>query len=161
MRKFERAEFLVEATYAFGELGCPPRIPGSATIYYVVEILKTFEEGNRSYYLNEKSAFDGLRKHEGMVRYLGDYGLRQAVPKTTLSDSHATGPQEDVIKNTYNIILEYGDLDLDDFFYERLPPLLESEVVDFWTAMLDVARAVEGIHNLNADRGGPVEKYRG
>jgi hypothetical protein len=96
-----------------------------------------------------------------MVRYLGDYGLRQAVPVTSPSDSLARGPKKDVFKNTYNILLEYGDLDLDDFFYERLPPVLDEEVAGFWTAMLDIAKAVDGIHNLKADRGELVDKYRG
>ena len=31
MRKNELARFLVRAEYAFGDLGCPPRIPPEAT----------------------------------------------------------------------------------------------------------------------------------
>jgi hypothetical protein len=111
--------------------------------------------------MNEKMAFDGLRQHEGMVRYLGDYGLRQAVPATNPPEPPSTGPREEVIKYTYNILLEFCDLDLDEFFYYRLPPLLEIEVEGFWTALLDVADAIEGIHNLKADTGDLVEEYRG
>lgn len=45
MRLGEEAEFLVRPDYAFGKLGCPPRIPENSTILYVVQILKIFEEG--------------------------------------------------------------------------------------------------------------------
>lgn len=44
MRKGERAELMVKPKMAFGELGVPPRIPGDASILYIVEILKVFDE---------------------------------------------------------------------------------------------------------------------
>lgn len=39
MRKRERSRFLVRADYAFGEMGCPPRIPTGATILYEVTLV--------------------------------------------------------------------------------------------------------------------------
>lgn len=39
MRKGERARVLVQPEYAFGKMGCAPRIPGNATILYEVELL--------------------------------------------------------------------------------------------------------------------------
>ncbi|XP_037529756.1 inactive peptidyl-prolyl cis-trans isomerase FKBP6 [Rhipicephalus sanguineus] len=38
MRKGEIARFLVAPQYAFGRMGCPPRIPANATILYEVEL---------------------------------------------------------------------------------------------------------------------------
>nr|XP_002128893.1 inactive peptidyl-prolyl cis-trans isomerase FKBP6 [Ciona intestinalis] len=39
MRKFEIARFLIESTYAYGNMGCPPRIPGHALVCFEVELL--------------------------------------------------------------------------------------------------------------------------
>lgn len=38
MRKGEIARFLIEPQYAYGRMGCPPRIPANATILYEVEL---------------------------------------------------------------------------------------------------------------------------
>ncbi|XP_053201328.1 inactive peptidyl-prolyl cis-trans isomerase FKBP6-like [Panonychus citri] len=50
MRLHEKAEILIKPDYGFGELGCPPRIPANATIIYIVEIMKIFEEGSLADY---------------------------------------------------------------------------------------------------------------
>ncbi|XP_039261187.1 inactive peptidyl-prolyl cis-trans isomerase FKBP6-like [Styela clava] len=39
MRKKEKSRFLVCPEYAYGEMGCPPRIPSNATILFEVELL--------------------------------------------------------------------------------------------------------------------------
>ncbi|XP_067131100.1 inactive peptidyl-prolyl cis-trans isomerase FKBP6-like [Centruroides vittatus] len=39
MKKGETSQFLIKSLYAYGEMGCPPRIPPSATILYEVELL--------------------------------------------------------------------------------------------------------------------------
>ena len=39
MKKNELSRFLVEPEYAYGNLGCPPRIPAKACILYEVEML--------------------------------------------------------------------------------------------------------------------------
>uniref|UniRef100_A0A2P2I7B5 peptidylprolyl isomerase n=2 Tax=Hirondellea gigas TaxID=1518452 RepID=A0A2P2I7B5_9CRUS len=38
MRLKETARFLVQPNYAFGKQGCPPRIPGNATLFYDVSL---------------------------------------------------------------------------------------------------------------------------
>lgn len=38
MRKGEFSRFLLQPRYAFGEMGCPPLIPPSATVLYEVQI---------------------------------------------------------------------------------------------------------------------------
>jgi hypothetical protein len=99
-----------------------------------------------------------------MVRYLGAYSiplLQQTEQLLNPSDAASTGTQKDVLKNTYNILLEYCDWDLDEFFFERLPPPLEKEIEAFWMALFEVAEAVEGIHNLKAETGEGFEEYRG
>lgn len=101
-------------------------------------------------------AFQRLQDHEGMVRYLANYGHKE---RKSLQDPNSASPQEDAVKDTYNILLEYCDLDLDEFFIERFPPVLESEVEAFWTALFEVADAVEFIHNLKDSY--EEEEYRG
>eukprot|EP00058_Branchiostoma_floridae_P009368 XP_002594856.1 hypothetical protein BRAFLDRAFT_86023 [Branchiostoma floridae] len=64
MRKGERSRFLVQPNYGYGKFGCPPRIPGNATILYEIEMLNfvdrsTAEEFNSlTEALCELSEFD-------------------------------------------------------------------------------------------------------
>jgi hypothetical protein len=106
-----------------------------------------------------------------MVQYLGDYWVE--VDK----------------KKTFNIILEYGELDLvsicqylsrvsevikrgadilcahkDEFFADdhSYSPILTAEIIDFWRSFFKVAEALEGLHYLkhtNAD--GFTREYDG
>ncbi|XP_065893278.1 inactive peptidyl-prolyl cis-trans isomerase FKBP6-like isoform X2 [Dysidea avara] len=39
MRRNELARFLVKSSYAYGDLGCPPRIPPKATIMFEIELI--------------------------------------------------------------------------------------------------------------------------
>lgn len=45
MKKGESSRFLFEPQYAFGDLGCPPLIPGSAVVLYEVHILDFLDSG--------------------------------------------------------------------------------------------------------------------
>ena len=42
MKKSETARFLVKSDYAFGKMGCPPRIPPDATSMIVYIIISSF-----------------------------------------------------------------------------------------------------------------------
>ncbi|XP_005089179.1 inactive peptidyl-prolyl cis-trans isomerase FKBP6 [Aplysia californica] len=51
MKKHETARFLIHHDYAYGEMGCPPRIPKSTSLIYDVEILYFVEqEGVEDYH---------------------------------------------------------------------------------------------------------------
>lgn len=39
MKKNEQAEFIFSPEWAFGERGCPPRIPPNAYIYFKIDLL--------------------------------------------------------------------------------------------------------------------------
>jgi hypothetical protein len=88
-----------------------------------------------------------------MVRYLTNYKHEELHPR-----SDYTGP---VTKTTYNILLEFGDYDLDEFFGERLPPVFDTEVEAFWNGLFEIADAVEGIHNLRISTGRTSQEYHG
>ncbi|OBT67421.1 hypothetical protein VE03_03009 [Pseudogymnoascus sp. 23342-1-I1] len=109
--------------------------------------LKTFDEGSKALFENEKDAFRALRHHAGMVRYLGDYEHVEV--------------HESTIKTTSNIILEYGDHDLDDYFMQFAPPVFQSEITSFWECLFDVAYAVEGIHHLKVNTDGLMQEFNG
>ncbi|KAL2059820.1 hypothetical protein VTL71DRAFT_10204 [Oculimacula yallundae] len=114
--------------------------------------LKTFKEGWRSTFDNEKKAFQGLRDHQGMVKYLGDYS----------HPGHRESDAPSVIITTHNILLEYGEMDLQQFFVERAPPILKFEIEAFWKDISDVATALKGIHNLRTRKyEGYEEEYHG
>lgn len=39
MKKGEVAHFLFKPKYAYGDMGCPPLIPSSATVFYEVHVI--------------------------------------------------------------------------------------------------------------------------
>jgi hypothetical protein len=110
-------------------------------------------------YENEKDALSSaLRKHRGIVKYLGDYIHKEIRPRSTsqcMPAAEAQGPETDII-TTYNILLEYGECDLDEFFIDRTPPVLANETRFFWERLFEVAKALERIHNLTVDSDGMV-----
>jgi hypothetical protein len=109
--------------------------------------LKTFDEGKRSFFENEIKAFLALDRHPGLIRYLGDYSHRDY-----LSD-----------RDTYNILLEFGERDLDEFFFDpsHLPPVLPNEIRKFWADIFEIAPAVRDIHSFRRRRGGESREYFG
>lgn len=56
MRKRETARFLIRPEYAYGKLGCPPRIPGNETLLYEVYIVNVIDDAAADAYdeLDEK-----------------------------------------------------------------------------------------------------------
>lgn len=67
-------------------------------------------------------------------------------------DPDATEGNRRII-TTHNIILEYGDMDLETFFSESYPPILEQEIVEFWTELFEVAKALDTFQNYTTHRG--------
>jgi hypothetical protein len=74
-----------------------------------------------------------------VVRYFGWYKLEEL--------NH-----EDALQTTYNILLEYGDQDLDEYLAIRYPPVLNSEVINFWESIFAVATTLSKFHNLEYPR---------
>lgn len=90
-------------------------------------------------------AFRALKDQDGLIAYLGDFQQRDPVTN----------------KTTYNILLEFGELDLDEYFFERSPPVLTAEIVHFWKDLFEVARAVKDIHIFTRPRGDKPINYYG
>lgn len=72
-----------------------------------------------------------------------------------------SGLQKNTVETTHNIILEYGESDLEEYFADTVPPYLQPEVDAFWRSLFVVADAVRSIHNLKIETDGRVEEYYG
>jgi hypothetical protein len=106
-------------------------------------------------------AFLSLRGKKGMVQYLGEYGHKEIHapskgPQIITPDMH-----QDVLRTTYNILLEYGESDLEEYFADTNPPYLQPEVEAFWKGLFAVADAVQGIHHLKTNTDGRVQEFYG
>jgi hypothetical protein len=130
-------------------------------------VIKTFRDGHAEFFQEERDAFWALREHDGMIRYLGDFShpsdpscqLKQENGLSGIDESDenmtdtATAPREHVGRMTTNILLEWGEADLEDFFTERQPPVLGSEVRIFWKELFGVAEALQLVHNFTKKNG--------
>ncbi|KAF2477652.1 uncharacterized protein BDR25DRAFT_299514 [Lindgomyces ingoldianus] len=114
-------------------------------------ILKSYSEENKDIYSWEKEAFSGLKNDPEMpiVRYLGCY----------THDNREKGTKG----KTYNLLLEYGERDLDEYFADltNVAPVRSPEIIRFWESLFKVAIAIERIHNLKIIRGKQIMEYHG
>lgn len=81
-----------------------------------------------------------------MIKYLGDFSVQN-------------GDQE----RSYNILLEYGQLDLDEYFFDCdiLPPVLPEEIHGFWQDLFGIAAALGQLHNFTIRREEESHDYHG
>lgn len=107
--------------------------------------VKSYMEPMKNIYEKESQAFQGIRDQQGVVQYLGEYRLQY--PKEIPS---------------HHIMLEYGEMDLDEYLADTYPPVLNGEIREFWEELFSVARTLKRIHHLQYDnRGGNRQGYRG
>jgi hypothetical protein len=94
--------------------------------------MKSFRQ--KADFRKEKNAWTCLQTNTGMVQYLGDYTQKLEVANDT-----------GAVATPFNIILEFGEHDLDDVFNTAAP--LDPDIIkDFWTSLFEVAKALKGIH---------------
>lgn len=93
-----------------------------------------------------------------MIRWLANYKYTHVLP--TGQAAAASSPSKQAT-TSYNILLEYGEMYLGDYFKEVLPPVLQSEIEAFWRSLFATADAVRGIHNFKVCNAGQVEEYYG
>lgn len=114
--------------------------------------MKTFQEAEtihhdqiqaKNLFYQELDAYRHLSGQKGMVEFLGAYTCRD-------SNNRAQ----------YNILLEYGDYDLAEYFFVH-PPVLATNVRDFWHNLFSVANALSSLHKFELPRRGQKETYWG
>jgi serine/threonine protein kinase len=73
-----------------------------------------------------------------MVEYLGEYIYDEWDPD-----------RKKYIK-TYNILLEWGQFDLDQYFFDQTsyPPVRTKEIEKFYESIFEIAKAIQHIHTL-------------
>jgi hypothetical protein len=92
-----------------------------------------------------------------MIKYLGCFVEKIDAP--TASQSRSVTDQAAFDK--HNILLQFGESDLEEYFVDNAQPIMFHEIGSFWRSLFDVARAIERIHNLETSNGGFAERYAG
>lgn len=98
--------------------------------------VKSYFAGWEDAYHLEREAFKGVRSNKGVVQCLGEYQFKER---------ESTSPN-------HNIILEYGQQDLDEYLADTFPPVLSIEIVAFWEGLFKVAKTLKDLHRLHFER---------
>jgi len=61
----------------------------------------------------------------------------------------------------YSILLEYGEVDLDEYFVATPPPARAPDIILLWEDLFKVAEAVRGLHSFKFPRAGVERVYHG
>lgn len=113
--------------------------------------LKSYREGMSAFYKTEKAAFEGLKYDDThpIVRYLGCYSHRDV----RCGDDG----------NTFNILLEFGQMDLDEYCADtvNIPPVRSLEIIRFWESLFKVAYAIRRVHSVSISDGNKKHNYDG
>lgn len=84
-----------------------------------------------------------------MVKYFGHYKIEDY-------------GNDNILRTTHNILLEFGDLDLDEYMAVRYPPVLNAEIITFWEDIFSVAATLDKLHNFKYERGdGATTRFNG
>lgn len=102
---------------------------------------KSYSEEWQDIYKIEKNAFNGIGNEQDMIKCLGTV---QCVEDPQTSYDPKTNPQ----RRSHNILLEYGEDDLNEYFFVHSPPTLGREILDFWEKLFQIADALRRVHNL-------------
>ncbi|KAI9687319.1 MAG: hypothetical protein M1822_002362 [Bathelium mastoideum] len=101
--------------------------------------LKTFGNGRKVTFDTEHgalSSFSVSSQDQSLIQYLGNFQHK-----------------EQNSSQTYNILLEYGRLDLDEYFACTAPPTSYEEIRSFWKQLFQVANALHAVHQPSTDDG--------
>lgn len=106
--------------------------------------LKTFSSEYYDVFNTEQSALrdlDKLHPDHKLVKYLGCY-------------QHG-----ELSELTYNILLEFGQLDLDEYFACTAPPTTFDGVVAFWRKLFRIVDALKIVHDPSTEKGRRFKGY--
>jgi FK506-binding protein 6 len=103
MRRGELSRFLISPQYAFGERGCPPRVPPNSTILYEIELMSFVDYKSADEYASfpeeekKTATFDQLLEVAAAEKSLGNDLFEQRVySKAVFRYNKALGLIEDV-----------------------------------------------------------------
>ncbi|KAK4208644.1 hypothetical protein QBC37DRAFT_296262 [Rhypophila decipiens] len=111
--------------------------------------IKSFRAEAQNIFQTEISNFHGIKSLPGVVKYFGHYKIEDY-------------DDDNILRTTHNILLEYGDLDLDEYLAVQYPPVLNAEIIAFWEDIFSVATTLDKLHNFKYDRGdGATTRWHG
>jgi hypothetical protein len=119
--------------------------------------LKSYCGNKKSAFDSEKDAFSALKANVDVpiVRYLGSYTHDYGEGVGDVDDPH--------MKKTYNLLLEYGELDLYQYWADEtnVPPVRANEIIRYWEQLFEVAVAIRQVHHLDLSQGksAPLRYY--
>jgi hypothetical protein len=90
-------------------------------------VLKSYQGPADSMFREEVKVFQSIGREQGVIGFYGSY----------------------IQNKTFNILYEYADLTLENFFHQVKPPSNGEDVVHFWTRMLKVIEAMMAVHGLS------------
>jgi hypothetical protein len=103
--------------------------------------MKSYELSKSDSFYIEQEALAELSNDEAkrsIVQYLGSFSYEEE--------------RDGRLFKTYNLLLEYGEFDLDEYFIEMPPPSTADDIIAFWRNLFDIADALMFIHNFEYDR---------
>ncbi|KAM7201206.1 hypothetical protein V8F20_004952 [Naviculisporaceae sp. PSN 640] len=111
--------------------------------------IKSFRAEAQNIFQTEISNFHGIKSLPGVVKYFGHYKMEDY-------------GEDKILRTTHNILLEFGDLDLDEYLAVRYPPVLNAEIIAFWEDIFSVAATLDNLHNFKYERGdGATRRFNG
>ncbi|KAK0708648.1 hypothetical protein B0H67DRAFT_345676 [Lasiosphaeris hirsuta] len=110
--------------------------------------IKSYRDDYHRVFKTETRNFSGINGLKGVVECFGWY----------TEETVDTGQPQ----TTHNILLEYGDQDLDEYLALKYPPVLTSEIIDFWENIFGVATTLNEVHTFSyKDPYGGTEDFNG
>jgi hypothetical protein len=119
--------------------------------------LKTFTEGHKQQFEDEKELFAHLQDHDSVLKYLGEY-VHWGRYLSVNHNEGLAGKGADVPQTSYNILFEYADHDLGTKLQTKSPPFLPSGIFHFWRSLFEFANAVERLHEYTMTVGRQSKK---
>lgn len=115
--------------------------------------LKSYSNGRRTEADNEKTAYSELKEREGLVNYLGCYSVEEE-----MTGQDGTSRME----RTTNLLLEYGELDLDEYFADPAisPPAYALEIINFYREVFKIANVLRCLHKVPIERDGQSQVWK-
>jgi hypothetical protein len=97
------------------------------------------EERNFKYFSHEQKVLSRLKKVDGVIEYIGNYSVYEK--------------RGSRMYKTHNLILEYGDQDLDEYLLDPdiCPPVHMKEIGVFYNRVFTIAQALKEIHTLDIE----------
>jgi len=93
--------------------------------------LKRFSAANKRFFDQETQAYSKLPNHFGITQFFGAF-------------VHVDIPTRE---RTFNILLEYGESEPEEYFRNSKPPQLLEELHALWKSLLEAADALRSIHH--------------